>query len=91
MRAAGSLDLRTLGGVELLSRDSTTLNTGSLSAITSSVKVVAGQGQQPNSEVMNIDIDCESDADGGCDEEGLRVEMARLLGVPIERLRAFAL
>ena len=91
LQAAGSLDLRTLGGVELLSRDSTTLNTGSLSAITSSVKVVAGQGQQPNSEVMNIDIDCESDADGGCDEEGLRVEMARLLGVPIERLRAFAL
>ena len=64
VQADGSLAVKTREGIELSATDSATLRTGSLSASTNSVRVIARGDQTGEIETISVDMEC---GDGGCD------------------------
>ena len=61
------------------------MRTGSLSASTNSVRVIARGDQTGEIETISVDMEC---GDGGCDEQAALEQMAAMLGIRPERLRA---
>ena len=85
VQADGSLAVKTREGIELSATDSATLRTGSLSASTNSVRVIARGDQTGEIETISVDMEC---GEGGCDEQAALEQMAAMLGIRPERLRA---
>ena len=81
MRSAGELSMRTQGTIQLESVDTTRLRSKTLTTTTGNLEVHAGGGDE--GKTMSVELDC---ADCVDNEEQARIQMAEMLGIPMDRL-----